>query len=345
MNKLFILLALGSTTFASADPYNQGYGNGQGSCAGPACNNGGYYQSQPSNYQQNQRQNSGGYQRNDSNYDQNSYNASQQQRNQPYMRDQQRGPDRTYGAPSGGYMQTQPSDSNYQQGQRQDSSDFQRNDSNYSQPDGNQKYDQNAYDLQQQRNQPYVRDQQRNTDRNSGSQNSSNQSMVSDQELNKKIQDALSSGWFSKGFQNVSAEVNNGNVTLRGSVDTLENKNKAEENVKNIDGVKQVNNQISIAKETPNAYSPSQLQDLAKKYPQDVATSAQDRQLNAKIRDKLSNNWMSKNYETLVIKTANGIVIISGTVDKPEDVQDVNDQVKNVEGVQSVTNQLNVKNK
>lgn len=241
---------------------------------------------------------------------------------------------------NGGYYSQPVRDKPYNQNQ----ANFQGNDSNYSQPSENQPYNQNQYDLHQQRNEPYVKMQQRNMDRNEP-QKSPIGPMVSDQELGKKIHDALSSGWFSKGYKNVSFDVINGNVTLRGTVDTLENKNKVEDNVKKIDGVKQVNNQLTIAKESADAYSPAQLQELAKKYPQDVATTPQDRQLNAKIRDKLSNNWISKNYEMLVIKTANGVVVISGMVEKPEDIQDVNDQVKNVEGVQSVDNQLSVKNK
>jgi osmotically-inducible protein OsmY len=52
-----------------------------------------------------------------------------------------------------------------------------------------------------------------------------------------------------------------------------------------------------------------------------------------------------KGYETLILRTTNGIVIISGTVDHSDDVQKINDQVKSVEGVKSVNNQLNVKNK
>jgi osmotically-inducible protein OsmY len=196
-------------------------------------------------------------------------------------------------------------------------------------PRGGQSYDRN----------------QRNNDNNYGSQGGDNQKSASDREINKKIQDTLNSGWFSKGFQNVSFDVNNGNVTLRGSVDTLENKNKVEASVKKIDGVKQVNNQITISKESPDTYSEAQLQNSEKKFPQDTASNSQDRQLNAKIRDKLNNGWFSSGYETLVIKTANGVVIISGTVDKPEDVRKIGDQIKDVDGVRSVNNHLTVKNK
>lgn len=97
--------------------------------------------------------------------------------------------------------------------------------------------------------------------------------------------------------------------------------------MRKIDGVRQINNQITIVKENPDAYSDSQLQSSEKKYSQDFASNSQDRQLNAKIRDKLSNGWFSKGYETLVLKTSNGVVTISGTVDKLEDVKKTSDQI------------------
>jgi osmotically-inducible protein OsmY len=169
--------------------------------------------------------------------------------------------------------------------------------------------------------------------------------MISDQELSRKIQETLSSGWFSQGFQHVSFDINNGNVNLMGSVDTIENKNKLEDTIKKIDGVKEVNNQITIVKESPDTYSGKQLQDSEKKYPRDFASNSEDRQLNAKIRDKLNNGWFSNGNETLVIRTTKGVVIISGTVDKFEDIQKLDDQIKDIEGVRSVNKELTVKNK
>jgi osmotically-inducible protein OsmY len=239
----------------------------------------------------------------------------------------------------GGYYQDQPNNGNYyQQNQRQNPQGYdQRDDRNY------QRNNQNDY--QQRGNQSYDRDQQRNYDNNYGSQKDGNQRTGSDQEIRRRIHETLSSGWLSKSFQDVSFDVNNGNVNLKGSVDSLENKNKIEENVKKIDGVRQVNNQITIVKESPGTYSEAQLQNSEKKYPQDFASNSQDRQLNAKIRDKLSNGWFSKDYETLAIKTTNGVVIISGTVDKSEDIQKIIDQVKDIDGVISVNNQLTVKNR
>jgi osmotically-inducible protein OsmY len=102
--------------------------------------------------------------------------------------------------------------------------------------------------------------------------------------------------------------------------------------------------QRSGLQENPGTYSDSQLQSSEAKYPQDFAANAQDRQINAKIRDALSNTWFSKDYETLMISTTGGVVVITGTVYKMEDKQKVGDQVKAIDGVRSVNNQLTVKN-
>lgn len=72
--------------------------------------------------------------------------------------------------------------------------------------------------------------------------------VISDADINKKIRDALSSGWFSKGYPDVAYDVYNGSVNLKGTVETHEDAAKVVDSVKMIDGVRQVNNQIKVAK-------------------------------------------------------------------------------------------------
>lgn len=167
---------------------------------------------------------------------------------------------------------------------------------------------------------------------------------LSDQEIKQEIHDSIGSGWFSKGYENVLFDVQNGFVTLRGTVDSHESSRKVEDSVKKIEGVRQVNNQIAISKQGLTAYSDSQLNDYEKKFPQDAAFDKQDRQINAKIRDKVISKWFSNGNKKLALKTANGVVIITGTVDSSEDVQKVSDLIKEIEGVKSVNNQLTPKN-
>lgn len=78
------------------------------------------------------------------------------------------------------------------------------------------------------------------------------------------------------------------------------------------------------------------------KYPQDYAATESDRALNAKIRDKLS-GWFTNDYEGLSIRTTNGVVTITGTVDKVDDIQKINDKLKDINGITSVNNQVTAK--
>lgn len=202
-------------------------------------------------------------------------------------------------------------------------------------------YDQKGayYQMRSQQDPSFQRDVQR-----SDGMNGSNLS-AKDIEIQNKIRDLLGSGWFTKGFQNVIFEVDNGNVLLHGTVNTPEDKQKIEDNIRKIDGINHIHNHIAIVKENPDNYTVVELQEFQQKYPQDFAASAQDRQVNAKIRDKVGNGWYSKDYETLAIKTTNGAVVIYGTVKKIENIQKMNDQIKDIPGVKTVDNKLTVINK
>ncbi|MEI8366253.1 MAG: BON domain-containing protein [Parachlamydiaceae bacterium] len=68
--------------------------------------------------------------------------------------------------------------------------------------------------------------------------------MPSDQDIMKKINDVITTSGFSKGYQKVTAEVNNGVVTLRGTVDSVDNRNKIGYTIRDINGVRKVHNHI-----------------------------------------------------------------------------------------------------
>lgn len=210
---------------------------------------------------------------------------------------------------------------------------------------GQQGYDGRNYQVQpgygggyNNQNQPYQQ---------AGQMNRNDQKIVSDQDITNKIRGALSSGWFSKGYENVSYQVNNGYVTLTGTVETLKNRTDVEHRITKIDGVKQVDNQITVTgkssdNDNSKNYSQSDINKSENKYPQDFASTQEDRQINAKIRDKLSGGWFSKGYKTLVIKTTDGIVVLQGTVDKPEDAQKAYEEIKDIDGIRSIQNQIRV---
>lgn len=243
-----------------------------------------------------------------------------------------------YQEPRGAYSYSMPSNSSQQYYQQENQPYYQNT----------QVYPENRYQENNRTGgygQSYYQTQPNTTGSNSYAyQQTGNQPQtMSDQEITKKIRTALSSGWFTKGYDDVTFDVRNGTVTLRGTVETPDNKDRVEETVKRIDGVKQVNNQLVVTKGNSVSLSDSEMQKSETEFPQDFAATSQDRMLNAKIREKLNGGWLSKGYQTLVIKTTDGVVVITGTVDKPEDIKKISDQVKSIEGVRSINNRAVVK--
>lgn len=189
---------------------------------------------------------------------------------------------------------------------------------------------------------------QRYSDQKGDSRDSRN---VPDQEISKNVQDLLEPGIFSRGYPNVKFNVNNGNVTLRGSANTQDDKMKIEDNVKKIKGVRQVNNQMTLMEKqmsygdtsTTTSDMDAKVRDAEKNYPQDSASTEADKRINARIREKISDGWFTRSYEGIVLRTNNGVVTIVGVVDSRDDVQKINDKLKDVGGIRSVNNQLSTK--
>lgn len=283
------------------------------------------------------------------------------------------------GQSSGPYYQQgyqgQPSGQYYQQGNQGERSD------QYNQVRSQQNYNQNSGQrpsANQDRDGYYIPSSSSNTKTSSYQSNSSSNSnpnnlnnsnnssyvnddknapkavkAVSDEEIAKEVHEAVSSNWLSSGYPDVTFDVNNGTVNLRGFVKTAEEKTKLESAIKKIDGVKQVNNEISVGEAKTanngkkNAYfatSETKIQKTEKTYPQDTAATDADRQINSKLRSKLS-GWFTTGYETIVLNTSNGVVTITGFVEKTDDIQKINKDAKNIEGVKTVNNNVNVKKK
>lgn len=176
------------------------------------------------------------------------------------------------------------------------------------------------------------------------------QERVSDQMISKDVRDILSPGMMSKGYPNVRFEVRNGAIKLSGSVYSQEDKKNIEDKVRKINGIRNIDNQITlIDKETgyhEDSYdteSNSAIKEAKKNYPQDMANSEADKKLNTKIREKISDGWITQSYEEIILKTRNGIVVIQGVVDSKDDIDAINKKLKDVEGIKSVNNQLQIK--
>jgi osmotically-inducible protein OsmY len=168
-----------------------------------------------------------------------------------------------------------------------------------------------------------------------------------DAKIRKEIQDNLKSGWFSRGYEDVTADVVNGTVTLRGSVDTQDEKQKIEDKVRKVDGVVNVINQINVAPKSSynnqsNRNYIANHTDTDTKSSLDTAATDADRRINKQIREKLGDGWFTKGYKNIQLNTSNGNVTVTGLVDKDSDVQYITNEIKKIDGVKAVNNQVTV---
>jgi hypothetical protein len=78
------------------------------------------------------------------------------------------------------------------------------------------------------------------------------------------------------------------------------------------------------------------------KYPNDRFKTEDDHSINKKIRGQIT-GWFSDHFKDIVITTADGVVVIDGFVDNVEDQKTLNDELKKINDVRSVTNNVQVK--
>lgn len=269
-------------------------------------------------------------------YPQQRQSYSYSQRNWDNSRQPQYNQEYYYQQPQGYYYQQQPQGYNYQQ--QPQGYYYQQQPQGYSYQQGSQ-------------GQAYQDDRRFNyQERQHVSQDSYNKTntMVSDEDIRNDIQKKLDGGWFSKGYKGVTFDVRNGNVTLRGNVETQEDKNKIEDTVRDIKGVMNVRNEIMVTGKmtTDNDSNNSwyTISDNTSTKPmmssQDSAATDSDRMINDKIRNKLRGGWFSKAYDNVTVRTVNGNVTVEGTVEKRDDIQKVTDEIRKVDGVKNVNNRL-----
>lgn len=166
----------------------------------------------------------------------------------------------------------------------------------------------------------------------------------SDRDLSKHVYEKLY-GFISNGNQNIAFEVNEGVITLTGNVNSEEDKAKIENDLKKIDGVKEVNNKIKVTDSNKIAYYQPKIADTGPavksntKSARDYAALDNDKKINAKIRDKLDN----RGFAEVSIITANGVVTLGGFVNKSDEFVPVVLEIEKIEGVKKVNNKVSTK--
>lgn len=165
-------------------------------------------------------------------------------------------------------------------------------------------------------------------------QHSQERIYTSDQELANTIKQKIGSGWITKGYDQIDILVQNGIVTLQGSVQTEKDRETVEKRVRNIDGVKGLDSRITVL-EIPN---PS-----TQPFSQDSYTTQADYQLNRKIRDRVSHGVLWDSYKDISLNTNKGVVTLHGTVESEAAQQKLIHEILNIEGVQTVISHLILK--
>lgn len=84
-----------------------------------------------------------------------------------------------------------------------------------------------------------------------------------DQDIQKKVNEKLSPGWFSSGYDKVQFRVRNGVVFVAGSVNSQSDKDKLERDLRNIDGVDNVVSRL-VVEQPNNAEGPNQEENRGK---------------------------------------------------------------------------------
>ncbi len=168
-------------------------------------------------------------------------------------------------------------------------------------------------------------------------------SLDKDQAVSKNVYENLY-GYISDGNQNISFELNDGVVTLTGYVNTQKDKDKIERDIKRVDGVKQVINNIKVTDTKKLAYYQPKTADnsTATKSSiksKDYAALDNDKKINAQIREKLDN----RDFTDVAIITANGVVTLGGFVSNADEFVPFVFEIEKIEGVKKVNNKVSAK--
>lgn len=162
--------------------------------------------------------------------------------------------------------------------------------------------------------------------------------MVNDASLTARVKSNLLWNRETKGMD-INVETNNGVVTLKGTLASDAQKELAGRIAENTKGVKSVENDIRI---DPNAETAQQsVKSEMKETTESVSGAVNDAWITVKVKNTLLFN---KNLSVfgISVSTENGVVTISGKVDKESTKDYAKEVVTNVEGVKKVENRIQV---
>lgn len=176
-----------------------------------------------------------------------------------------------------------------------------------------------------------------------------------DEIIAKEIRKALKGGWFTPGYEQVAVEVFNGNVILRGTVETWNDKTKIERKILKIKGVQTLNTENLHVNEKADSISPTlkETQKIAPKATKPNPTPENQSEVNVdidttrKIRQLLmQDDSLSSNAKNIkVITEEGGKVTLRGIVDTEDEKRKIESKVRRIDVITSVDNRLEVNQK
>ncbi len=159
-------------------------------------------------------------------------------------------------------------------------------------------------------------------------------SAATDNVIKTQINDILNSGMLSGDMDTVTFDVSNGMVSIKGTVPTAQDRTLLEDAIKSIAGVKALDSSLQVQDNDTASTT------FTFAVGQDTATSAADKELNAKIRDSAGDSQFWSRYKNVTFNTSNGIVILEGTVPSEAAQQDLINAISGIDGVTKVVSNL-----
>lgn len=150
---------------------------------------------------------------------------------------------------------------------------------------------------------------------------------IDDSSIDSRVKDALNQNPEYK-FEGVNVTSFKGNVQLSGFVDTYAQKHTASDVARQVQGVKDVENDITVKSDSESA----------------IGISVDDKSLIASVDSALNNNPDYK-FEEVNVTAFKGTVQLSGFVNTADQKTKAGEITKQVQGIQDVVNNITVKDR
>lgn len=172
------------------------------------------------------------------------------------------------------------------------------------------------------------------------------QNTPADKLIQNKVNDTLKNNYLKKNFNTVNARVYNGNVTLTGTVESEQDRQDVEKRARDVQGVHNVNDQLQVTTQTSfndTTYSnQTAVAGDSTSNSTDTTTTVTDEDLQKQIDDSLKNNYVKKNFDTVIVTVSDGVVTLTGIVDTDKDRQDIRERLQKIKGIANINDRLQI---